>query len=317
MRRDRPHVRVLMMQKNEGDVLARWLAHYGGLFGFQNLHLIDNGSSDPLTLLLLQEAEKRGATLYHGLTTQHDFQNKGGHFTNIIRHWDKRHDHDFVLPVDCDEILAVFTRHGLTTDHDEIANELDRLLPIRCALRLDMSLFNVPDRPGWFCPDRFFHKGFLPAGSLDVLDNGQHAPKSRLAEGHVTTRLTYLHFHNRPYEIARQRARSKLSDLVDVDDPDALARYAQQQDAPGAHLLQMLSMSKEDYLRRYDKEVKVFVPDAGDVTLVSCDDKSWIWDSDRYIDDHPDVRFYALSPLHHYLRHGFLEGRKAGQVGPA
>jgi hypothetical protein len=31
-------VRVVMMQRDEGDMLSRWLSHYGGLFGLDKLY---------------------------------------------------------------------------------------------------------------------------------------------------------------------------------------------------------------------------------------------------------------------------------------
>ena len=303
-------VRVLMMQRDEGDTLARWLGHYGGLFGYENLHIFDNGSQDRFTLELLREAESNGSRLYRGFDTQHDFQNKGGHFGNIIRHLDNSERYDFALPLDCDEILAVFTEAGLSTDHAAILAEIDTLKGETASLRLDMSMFNVPERPGWFAPDRHFVKGFLPANSIDILDNGQHEPKSRLKQGHVRTRLTYLHYHNRPFEVARALARKKLSDLVDVDDRKALRAYAKVPGAPGTHLIRTLFMSRADYVHRYEQEVQVFVPPGGASNLLLEHGKTMVWDAEAYLDRNPDVRRYELTALHHYLKHGFIEGRK-------
>jgi hypothetical protein len=39
-------VRIIMMQRNEVDLLYPWVLYHGLRFGFENLHIIDNGSDD-------------------------------------------------------------------------------------------------------------------------------------------------------------------------------------------------------------------------------------------------------------------------------
>lgn len=308
-----PRVRVVMMQRDEGDMLLRWLSHYSGLFGFENLSIMDNGSTDPFTLEILRIAEQRGVRIYWDLGTKHDFVNKGGHVANIIRHWDASFDYDFALPVDCDEFLGVLTDDGLATSAAAVLTELDRLRSMRTALRIDMSLFNVPGRPGWFSPDRHFHKGFLPANSLATMDNGYHAPESRHAPGYETTRLVYLHWHNRSFKAVVERARRKLGNLVDVDNCDALIEYEKKPKAPSAHLVKTVLMTPEEYADKYKQELNFFAASPGE-GLNFLSHSTWLrpWDPHRYLAANKDVRAYALGPLHHYLKLGFLEGRLLG-----
>lgn len=40
-----PIVACVMMQKDEAILLEPWLTYHGHLFGFSNLHVIDNGST--------------------------------------------------------------------------------------------------------------------------------------------------------------------------------------------------------------------------------------------------------------------------------
>jgi hypothetical protein len=42
-------VAVVTMCKNESEFLPIWLNYYGGLFGFENLYIIDDDSSDGST----------------------------------------------------------------------------------------------------------------------------------------------------------------------------------------------------------------------------------------------------------------------------
>ncbi|WP_367160434.1 hypothetical protein ABUE34_02955 [Kozakia baliensis] len=99
------------------------------------------------------------------------------------------------------------TDDGISAAREDVLAELLCLKGERRAFRIGTSLFNPVDRPGWFAVDPEFRKGFLPAGSADVVDNGQHNPNSRLTRGFAGTRFTYLHWHNYPYVEMCDRAR--------------------------------------------------------------------------------------------------------------
>jgi len=303
-------VKVIMMQRDEGDSLLRWVSHYANLFGFSNLSIMDNGSRDPYTIDILKWVEHSGSHIYWNLDTRHDFHNKGGHIGNVIRHWDAGPAYDFALPVDCDEILAVFTDKGLTTETSAIHAEFDSLLNIQQALRIDTSMFNVPGRPGWYSPVRHFHKGFLRSNSIDITDSGHHEPKSRLAEGYEVTRFTYLHWHNPDFDAYRAAAKRKLEGIVDTSSVKAMRDYGRNLGAEGAHLIQAILMSKSKYLTQYDKELQLYVGEGSFINFLSLPDKrTHLWNSDAYLTRNPDVLRYSLSPLHHYVRWGFPEGR--------
>jgi hypothetical protein len=303
-------VKVIMMQRDEGDALARWITHYSGLVGYDNLHIMDNGSKDELTLAILREAEFRGSHLHRGLDRVEDFHDKNVHIGNIIRHLDQTQQYDFVLPVDCDEILAVFTDKGLTADHSAIHAEFDRLKATTSAIRIDMSLFNVPGRSGWFAPVKHFHKGFLPAYSFESIDTGQHEPKSKLAEGFRHCRFAYLHWHNKPYAQAVEAAQRKLEKIVDIHNRKAVKAYFDKPGVRGVHLRGILLDTEEEYLKLYDKSARVYVPPAGDTNLLDLGYTVTLWDAESYLRHNHDVRRYELTALHHFLTFGYDEGRQ-------
>lgn len=298
-----------MMQRDEGDNLARWLTHYGNLFDFPNLEIMDNGSVDPMTIDLLKEAEKAGVRIYWGYDTLNDFHNKGGHFGNIVKSWDNTFDYDFALPLDCDEILAAVTDNGLSTDKADIHRTLNQLKGLSQSCRMDMLMFNVPGRPGWFAPDRAFHKGFLPARTMEIIDNGQHDPQSK-TPGYVSVPLTYLHWHNASFEETQQRARRKMEPrAADLTDREALLAYKQTPNAPGVHLIDLLLMEPAEYYNKYADEVTFYAPSHGGRTVLHARGQYRLWDSAAYLAANPDVQGYELGPFHHYLRFGYAEGR--------
>jgi len=314
-----------MMQRNENALLMAWMTHYASLFGARNLTVLDNGSDDPVTLRLLAHVERVGVQVDRTAAHPGDFQAKGLHFAERIREWDREGGYDFALPVDCDEFLSFVGDEGIVVDRAAILGEFARLLAYRCAFRIDTSLFNVPYRPGWFAVDPLFHKGFIPAGGVDLIDNGQHMPNSRLEDGFRVTRLTYLHWHNRPFAEMRVRAREKIgTSLIDPTDPVALRRYAEVPQAHGQHLIPVLLHDEAAYRARYDGALQVCVPgmtSPGGAALASGAplwikgagrgmEGVWEWSAERYLEANPDVKAFELGPLHHFLRYGAYERRR-------
>lgn len=305
-------VKVVMMQKDEGDRLAKWLAHYSDLFGYDNLTILDNGSTDERTIALLNDAERRGVSLRWDLTALHDFQRKGGHIANIIRWWDSVYEYDFALPVDCDELLAVFTPYGLSYEKGAIHAAFDALKGQQCAFRIATSLFNVPERAGWYAPVRSFHKGFVAAKTIAGCDDGQHEPRSHVQDEIVNTLFTYVHDHYRSYEQWRQLLKIKVQGLVDPDDEDALREYLNTPNAESAHAAAGLLVSREEYASLYNNEIRI-MPVFGTMDRVFLEGpgvRICMWDAEAYLACHPDVRTYGLGTLQHYLRYGFVEGRQ-------
>lgn len=69
--------------------------HYAEVFSPKNITLFDNGSTDPYTLSILKETERIGVYVRYDLNTEHDFHNKGVHYTNLFLHWDQVGGYDF------------------------------------------------------------------------------------------------------------------------------------------------------------------------------------------------------------------------------
>jgi glycosyl transferase family 2 len=328
-------IRCITMQKDEGLLLDAWLRYYGYLFGFENLEVLDNGSSDKLTRSILEQFEAVGVTVHRQYTGIEHFEGKGAIVAGIIEGWDRTHDYDFALPCDTDEFLALFTAKGLSCGRNQVETAMDGLLGSEQALWIPTSLLNVPSQSGWFHPEHF-PKGFLPSRSILSLDSGYHIPQTRLQEGTRRTDFTYLHYHNKPYEVVQAHTRRKLYRRVDLNDPAALRTY----DGAGAHMTKDLLMSRDEYLHQFDHEVTVqfgFFPTLmrvlgardpmviGEARLspgaspelatlrlpATADGPAELvpFDGPGYLSDNPDVAVSGKSGLPHYLYYGFAEGR--------
>ncbi len=343
-------VRCITMQKDEGLLLDAWLRYYGYLFGFENIEVLDNGSRDRLTRSVLEQFEAAGVTVHRQYDAIEHFEAKGAIVAGIIQGWDASHEYDFAVPCDIDEFLVLFTADGLSCARRGIHAALDALVGADQALWMETSLFNVPAQPGWFHPE-VFPKGFLPSRSILSLDSGYHIPQTRHREGTQRTEFTYLHYHNKPYEIVQAHTRRKLSRRVDLHDLAALRCY----DGPGAHMVKDLLMSRQQYLHQFDDAVTLrfgqfatlmralgareamLVGEPGtarDATLEpgaahpaasallrlptrpDRPAEQVAFDGPGYLADHPDVAAATGCGLPHYLYYGFEEGRRLRRGEP-
>ncbi len=333
-------VKCVTMQRDETLLLDAWFQYYGHLFGYENLAVIDNGSTEPSVIATLARFERAGCWILRGLDSVLDFHAKGAHMRNVITHWDGLSAYDFALPVDVDEFLTLFTPDGLTCRRDAIHAHLDSLIGTEQALGFDLSFFNAPRHPGCF-KVQHYPKSFLAARSIAELDHGLHAARSRLADGTRRTDFTYLHFHNKPFATLLQQARRKLELFVDVENRDVLRTF----EGPGNHLVRYFFMTEGEYLAQHDDTPLVRFPQFGRLmaalgitdTLFGgpSDDLDLAADPDfvgfvppggdlagtmpfsprRYLERHPGLADPHWHPIRHYAMHGHREGRTAPARG--
>lgn len=60
---ERPLARVVLLTRDEYDLLDDWVAHHAALFGLRNIVIIDNGSTDPRVLRTYDRLRSAGVTV--------------------------------------------------------------------------------------------------------------------------------------------------------------------------------------------------------------------------------------------------------------
>uniref|UniRef100_A0A6C0LGB2 Glycosyltransferase 2-like domain-containing protein n=1 Tax=viral metagenome TaxID=1070528 RepID=A0A6C0LGB2_9ZZZZ len=92
-------VKVFTMVKDEVDIIKDWIIYHGCLFGWNNIYIIDNYSTDG-TYELMQEYEKFGIHIFR----ESDYNKKGEYMTQLI---DKYcHEDKIAFPIDIDEFIV-------------------------------------------------------------------------------------------------------------------------------------------------------------------------------------------------------------------
>ena len=238
---------IICMQKNEGMLLKCWILHHAKFFGISSLFIIDNGSTDPLTIDILSWASESGSTIINA-SSELDFEKKGDLVSNLIAL--KSSEYHWFAPLDCDEMLVLFgPNYSVTTECQAIKDEIERL-GNTCAqiARISQSLTNIPGTNLAYPLD--IKKVLVKSGANVKLDMGFHM-YSWHANADIDcgfsfeqTSLGLIHFHNKPFDQLLQSAREKLKLRIQDFKDSTLKQY----NGAGKHLVKYFFMSESEYL---------------------------------------------------------------------
>ena len=94
-------IKLFTMVKDEVDVVEDWILYHGTIFGYHNLYIVDNMSTDG-TYELMQKYIKKGVNLYK----HHDYKEKG----NIMKQLITQNKSIIAFPLDIDEFIVYYDK---------------------------------------------------------------------------------------------------------------------------------------------------------------------------------------------------------------
>jgi|GEM_PF-1150319 len=324
-------VACLMMQRDEELLLRPWLLYYGYLFGFENLYVYDNGSTINDIKQTLNEFSSVGVNVDITHNTSADFEHKGVILGNKIHEFKQDKRYDIVLPLDCDEFIAMNGRFGFDCNRTEIIDELERIHNGGVVCRTSYCLDN---RPGFLDLFRYVPhtKSIVIVEHFLGIDHGFHQASLPEGAAYGQTALIHIHMHFKPFKQVLEGAKNKLAPFVDVEDTEALKGFS----GVGNHLKKYFFMSDFEYysqlhgyqwpLIRFSKFQKLIglLLDIGklkpqweygrpinllDETLIADLDRSPFISSEYHAanQDLPRSNYDAFS---HFISAGYMEGRR-------
>ncbi|GAN61341.1 hypothetical protein ACI01nite_03670 [Acetobacter cibinongensis] len=264
-------IRCIAMQKNEGKNLEAWIKYHAYLFGIENIYILDNGSDDEETILILEKFEMIGCNVDKQYTGSNAFESKGNIINEIIRAWDEQDTYDFAIPLDVDEFIILFDEN-LSCRKKKIHDYFLYLKKTKQdqAFIMQNMLLNIPNEPGFFYPATV-PKCFFRKNTIGLLDHGFHHPIAKHSNTPYYTQLGYVHLHNKPFDKLINSATRKLSHLVNLDDKESLKNYS----GHGEHLVKYFFMTKKDYEKLYTEKGNIYFPSIMKIfELLSVDIKS-------------------------------------------
>lgn len=116
---------IATMVKNEDDIVREWIEYHGFIFGFENLYIIDNESTDN-TYKICEEYIIKGLHLEQ----KPDYLLKGEYMT----HYKNTIPCDFFIPIDIDEFIVYYKSNKVS--YENILAYLD-------GLKMNSNLFKM------------------------------------------------------------------------------------------------------------------------------------------------------------------------------
>jgi hypothetical protein len=311
------NIKIVMMCKNESDLLMPWARYHGTLFGYENIIVIDNGSDESVSVSLLKEIEELGVAVLRQYFKKEDYCRKGDITAEIIKELESTSPADFYFPLDCDEFIGARIDGNVSFSRDSIFQALEPYLDDQRVLMIDLAYDNHGILPGYFLPSWGQMKCFFAHGACGVLDHGSHVAQSRTGSERVKTPIIYMHYHYKPYDIIVAHAINKLRPFVkgfDENDLDSIP-YG----VPGTHLIGHLRHpNAESYYNQFGIDNYVRIPQFGQAlfevgTHLPFSDQCPVpagFDPEAYLEFNQDVQAIGVDPAFHYARQGYKEGRK-------
>lgn len=282
-------VAILCMQKNEGELLNVWIEYHALLFGYDSLFLIDNGSTDSVTLGILKLAIEKGATVINA-SSQEDFEKKGVLISKIIS--ENQSNFDWFIPLDCDELMGIIDeKNNFISEKNSLMEELFRLGQIGKPLgKVTKYLWNIPHTSLAYYGE--IKKVILNRYSDVVLDTGFHLYDYQTGKYTVNEKLFeeskigYIHFHNKDYVRLIASSREKLKLRVSDFKRNTIIKHK----GKGEHLVKNFLMTPDEYQKSFPQ---------GTFSLIPLFEKLGmpIPFSDSYQTISPDLLRQVLSPV--------------------
>lgn len=187
-------VKIFTMIKDEVDIVKDWVNYHGSLFGFNNLFIIDNYSSDGS-----YEALQEYGSLIN-LSRESDYKKKGEYMKSLI---DKNCNNEIAFPMDIDEFI-VYYDGKISIDKNLINNYINNLpeCTIYKANYINPLITNengynrAPAESDYanYCDYGIFAKSFMNTRLYNgSIDHGNHITDHE----HHVTQICLIHFHCR------------------------------------------------------------------------------------------------------------------------
>lgn len=194
-------IKLFTMVKDENDIVEDWLRYHGFIFGFTNLFVIDNFSTDGTFQILQKYQKKYNINLFR----KKDYRLKGKYMDELVSKF--KNNIDLAYPLDIDEFIILFNRENNKINISNIRVYLN-------SLSTDFNIYKTNYIGSTIsCNNNYgYHRAcaeckygiYLDYGNMaksfinlkkwtGSIDHGNHIPNEKF----MLTNLCLLHFHSR------------------------------------------------------------------------------------------------------------------------
>lgn len=206
---------IFTMVKDEEDIIDDWVIYHGSIFGFENLYIIDNYSSDGTYEKLLNFNKKN---IPINIIRKQDYSKKGDYMMELISN--NTNDDDYCFPIDIDEFIVFYDKdtNELSIDKNKIISYIydlpnSKVYKTNYILAL-ITKINGYERAtsecnyGTYLEYGNMAKSFFKKNLFDKkIDHGNHINTNE----YFLTNLCLIHFHSRNLEQMKKKIYNNVS----------------------------------------------------------------------------------------------------------
>ena len=251
-------ISIFMMCRDEENLVEQWLRYHGDIFGYDNIYIFDNGSSDN-TKGILKSFEERGVHIDFSKQGRKAFDDKGSIFEGIIKQMDIDNPSDFYFPLDCDEFICVEKEDGtFSSNREDIFLYLNTIKYKKETFMIGGGIDNNPYAPGFFRLSLGQRKCFFGKNNCAYLDHGFHIGRSVHSADTIKTKIFYFHFHYRPYDIMIRSSINKIGEDFTNRTRSQIYEYMDS-GLPGFHVAENFLIKELNYKIGFIKNKYIYI----------------------------------------------------------
>ena len=205
-------VKLFTIVKDEVDIIRAWIVYHGSMFGWNNIYIIDNYSTDG-TYEIIKEFEK----LNIHIERQPDYRKKGEYMKRLI---DVHCKNDIAFPIDIDEFVVLYQNNKINVNKPAILNYINGLNPANLyKANYIVSLITNPNgyknaayeaEFGVYRDLKSMAKSFFNTSIYKgEIDHGNHIPTSN----YLLTDIHLVHYHYRNTEQIKKKIKNNIEGL--------------------------------------------------------------------------------------------------------
>jgi len=215
-------VKIYTMVKDEVDIVRDWVIYHSCLFGWSNIYVIDNNSTDGTYEALMEFKD------LINIIREPDYKKKGEYMTNLIRTHSKGND-TLAFPIDIDEFIVYHDKNSKEVVFDkELINNYMNNLPASRVYKANYIIVYPNNKDGNLrAPAEVDYGEYSDYGASaksfintkyfnDVIDHGNHIH----CNDYLLTNIVLVHYHVRNYEQLRKKS---LNNIIGLGYPGDLA----------------------------------------------------------------------------------------------
>jgi hypothetical protein len=204
--------KIFTIVKDEIDIVEEWLIYHGCMFGWNNIFIIDNYSTDGTW-----EKINEFSHLIN-IFQKPDYSKKGEYMRDLINKY--CNDGEVAFPIDIDEFIVHYDNNRITTDKKDINNYINTLPKCSLYKANYINALITQDNGYEKATSEIIHGSYCDMGNMaktyfntryykGCIDHGNHI----MSNNYLLTKICLVHYHARNNEQLKTKILNNITGL--------------------------------------------------------------------------------------------------------